>query len=184
MPVSRLNLRAVVSSRREAAQFIVSPNDAVLIDRGGPRWLVLSCPCGCGEQFPINLDPRAGPAWRLYKSNETLLSVFPSVWRDTGCRSHYIIWRGAVHLFGKAGPGDEPAPDINLASLHGSVRNQLSRTSWRHFANIASDLNAIPWDVLEVCRWLVRRNEAIEGSGNLQGNFRLHGSKTLVDRSA
>lgn len=184
MSVARLNLRAVVSSRSEVAQLALKPNDAVLIDRGGPRWLVLSCPCGCGEQFPINLDPRTGPAWRLYQPGQTQLSVFPSVWRDTGCRSHYIIWRGLVHLFGKAGPNEEHVPEVDLAGLHSSVRGQLSGSNWRHFADVASDLDAIPWDVLEVCRRLVRRKQAIEGSGKLQGNFRLHSSNNLVDRSA
>lgn len=174
MSVSRLNLRAVVPSRSEVAQFVLKPNDAVLVDRGGPRWLILSCPCGCGELFPINLDPRAGSAWRLYKSNREQLSIFPSVWRDTGCRSHYIIWRGAIHLF--RGANDETLPEVDLTALQSSVRDCLSTSTWRHFVEVALVLDAIPWDVLEVCRRLVKRKEAMEGSSRLQGHFRLNGS--------
>jgi hypothetical protein len=182
MSVSRLNLRAVVSSRGEATKFVSRPNDAVLVERGEPRWLVLSCPCGCGEHFPINLDPRAGPAWRIYQPARGQLSVFPSVWRDTGCRSHYIIWRGAVHLFGTAGP-DEVSTEIDVKDLQQPVIDGLSSSDWRHFAEIASRLDAVPWDVLEVCRRLVKRKQAVEESGELRGHFRLIDSRGRIDRS-
>src|SRR6267378_4236509 len=78
---------------------VSAPGDAVLIERGTPRWLLLACPCGCGAELPINLDRRAGKAWRVYKHGTTTLSVYPSVWRDTDCGSHFIIWRGNILLF-------------------------------------------------------------------------------------
>jgi len=39
---------------------------------------------------------------------------------------------------------------------------------------VAADLDAVPWDVLEASRRLVRRKEAIEGTEKLRGHFRLH----------
>lgn len=67
-------------------------------------------------------------------------------------------------------------------SLRELPQAQLSVSTWRPFADIASDAAAIPRDVIEVCRRLVKRNEAVEGSGKLRGHFRLSGG--LVDRTA
>src|ERR1700722_8970214 len=99
---SQLHLMGVVSSRGEASAYLKAPGDAVLVERGRPRLLLLSCPCGCGEHFPINLDPRAGPAWRLYRNRTGAITLYPSVWRESGCYSHYIIWRDRILLFGGA----------------------------------------------------------------------------------
>lgn len=86
-----ISLKAELDSRVGAANLLVAPGDAVLITRGQPRWLLLRCPCGCGEEMPVNLDARAGKAWRLYRRPHSGLTLFPSVWRDTGCESHFVI---------------------------------------------------------------------------------------------
>jgi hypothetical protein len=43
----------------------------------------------------INLDKKAGTAWRIRLDVEGV-TVLPSVWRATGCLSHFIIWKGRV----------------------------------------------------------------------------------------
>jgi hypothetical protein len=168
---AQLRLRAKVSTRSEASPYLKSPGDAVLVERGRPRMLVLSCPCGCGEEFPINLDSRSGPAWELYGSKKGL-SLFPSVWRESGCRSHYIIWRDKILVFGK--PEDEFGtvlqPD-EIQELTSSVLERLPRAGLVAFADVARAINAVPWDVLTVCRQLVRQGLAREGTGKQRGNF-------------
>src|SRR6266702_3855520 len=108
----KLSLKRVVESRADASGQLHSPGDAVLIKRGSPRWLLLKCPCGCGEQIPVNLDARAGKAWRLYR-NKTGLTLFPSVWRDTGCEAHFIIWRDQIVTFG-GGQASNNSPALTL----------------------------------------------------------------------
>jgi hypothetical protein len=72
-----------------------NPHALVTIVRGTPRAVVFHCPCGCGDVISINLDPAAGHAWR-YRATEKGLTLLPSVWRTTGCESHFIIWNSAV----------------------------------------------------------------------------------------
>ncbi len=168
----RLRFRATVERRGDASAHLKSSGDAVLIERGRPRMLVLSCPCGCGEEFPINLDPRSGPAWRLYGSPEKGLSLFPSVWRESGCRSHYIIWRNKILLFGR----DEEDLETSLQAdefnkLTDAVRKRLPGKGLIPFSDIADGLDEVPWDVLTVCRQLVRRGIAREGKGKERGSF-------------
>jgi hypothetical protein len=56
---------------------------------------VLSCPCGCGDEISVNLDPRTGPAWRTYQTARGF-TLFPSIWRESGCKSHFIIWEDRI----------------------------------------------------------------------------------------
>lgn len=66
-----------------------------VVDRDGPRSVLFSCPCGCGDIVVINVDRRAGKSWR-FREDERGLTLMPSVWRTTGCRSHFVLWHGSV----------------------------------------------------------------------------------------
>jgi hypothetical protein len=167
-----VRFQGTVSTRSEASGHLKSPGDVVLIERGRPRWLLLSCPCGCGEEFPINLDPRIGPAWRLYRNRKTGISLYPSIWRESDCRSHYIIWRDRIYLFGQYDDDFENAERADAAgSLTEAVRERLGKRTLVPFAKIADALNAVPWDVLQVCRRLVRIGIAREGKDKQRGSF-------------
>jgi hypothetical protein len=168
-------LLRVVSTRGEASAHLKSPGDAVLVERGRPRLLMLSCPCGCGEELPINLDARAGRAWRLYRNQRSGLSLFPSVWRESGCESHFIIWRDKLFLFGQYDE-DEGLMETSAVEADGgaplvdAVQKELS-SELVPFGDIAEKLEAIPWDVLTMCRKLVRAGLAREGEGKQRGSF-------------
>jgi hypothetical protein len=154
-----------------------APGDAVLVERNRPRLLLLSCPCGCGEEFPINLDSRAGPAWRLYRNKRRELSLFPSVWRESGCESHYIIWRNRIYLFGQYEDAFDNQQAEETDASTDIVRRQLSKKEWVPFAVLADRLGMIPWDVLVICRRLKRVGVVEEGNGKLRGTFRLKAEK-------
>lgn len=179
-----LRLLGTVGSRGEAGTLLRAAGDAVLVERGRPRLLVLRCPCGCGEDFPINLDPRAGPAWRLYRAPaqryglragpgflDASTSLFPSVWRESGCRSHYVIWRDRILLFSGGDEELDQTPDHGKA-LEEAAYAELRTNELRPFAQIAEALKQIPWDVLVACRSLVRSDRAIEGTSQQRGCFR------------
>jgi hypothetical protein len=172
MSAQVLRLKGAVTSRSEAAGLLRSPGDAVIVERGRPRLLMLACPCGCGEEFPVNLDPRAGPAWRLYRDRRDRLTVFPSVWRESGCRSHYIIWGDKIFLFGGRDDtfADNTTPN-ELQSLVSAVQQLLPRDRFVAVDELADALNAIPWDVLAASRRLVRSGLAREGIGPQRAQF-------------
>jgi hypothetical protein len=167
-----IRFQGTVATRRGASALLKAPGDAVLIERGRPRLLLLSCPCGCGEHFPINLDPRAGPAWRLYGNPHRGLSLYPSVWRESDCGSHYVIWRNKIFLFGRYENDLDasPQPDETIP-LTDVAYDRLPNTGLVPFFEIAEAIGAIPWDVLMVCRRLVRSGRAREGFGKQRGSF-------------
>lgn len=166
-----LRLVSVVPSRGQATSLLQKAGDAVLVERGSPRLLVLACPCGCGEQFPVNLDPRSGPAWHLYKKHGSI-SVFPSVWRESGCRSHYIIWRSKILLFGAQQSEELAGASGEYDALTETILPRLPSRDWVPFGKLAELVDAVPWDVLVACRILVREGKAFEGIGKQRGEFR------------
>lgn len=162
----RLSLEGQSDSREAALSLLHSAGDAALVNRGIPRWFLMLCPCGCAEQISINLDHRTGPAWRYYQ-NKHGFTLFPSVWRESGCKSHFIIWSNRILWFD--GHDDEPDDEI----LDESVLQALSQQE-RHFADVAFELDQIPWAVLASARRLVRRGlvqETYRGEG---GWFKLY----------
>ena len=169
-----LQFRGTVSSFRDGLTQLAHPGEAVLVTRERPPLLLLVCPCGCGDRIPSNVDRRAGPAWRLYEKKKQGMTVYPSVWRDTGCMSHFIIWRNHILLFqGNEQFADSRADDVAVQRLLDDVLRNLERKHLKAFALIAAELDADPWDVLLACRHLVYRGLAKEGRGKRQGSFRL-----------
>lgn len=63
------------------------------IERRGEkdRWLYLRCPCGCEDLISVNLMKSVQPFWTLQKHINRTISLWPSVNKTTGCRSHFFI---------------------------------------------------------------------------------------------
>lgn len=62
-------------------------------------------------------------------------------------------------------------PADEITSLENAVRERLPSEGLVSFVDLADALNAIPWDVLRVCRRLVRSGFAREGSGKQHNRF-------------
>jgi hypothetical protein len=157
-------LNGSATVRNQALALLRAPGDGALVIRGRPRWFIIKCPCGCGENISINLDSRTGPAWRYYQSRNGF-TLFPSVWRESGCKSHFVIWANRILWFDGF---DEEPDESGLEMVVLGVLNSKER----HFAEIADQLNEIPWDVLAAARGLVRRGLALETPRDQGGWFK------------
>ena len=68
-----------------------------LVNDEGHEWLaVLLCPCGCSEKIYLNLLAESRPCWRVGKSGGDIPTIAPSIWRTTGCKSHFFIRHGCI----------------------------------------------------------------------------------------
>ncbi len=168
-----LSLKSPIESRQRAGMKLRSPGDAVLIIRQTPRLLLLKCPCGCGDEIPINLDSRAGQAWRVYSDSNKSFTLYPSVWRKSGCMSHFIIRKDSVELisYGESWECRYIAED-DLLLLKSQIFEAWSWKGWVPYAEIADQFNEIPWDILDACRSLVRNGVIVEGDGERRMQFR------------
>lgn len=118
----------LVGAHSEARQAVaLAPGAIAVVERMGPRAVLFQCPCGCGETLITNVDAEAGKAWRM-RLDHFGLTLMPSVWRTSGCRSHFILWRNQVWWCDwYDGADDEPSwPDAMDAEL---------RAEWRRIRN-------------------------------------------------
>lgn len=161
-----LVFRGAVEYRHEADEQLRSPGEAVVVRRGVDRSLTMLCPDGCGEVLTINLDRRTGPAWRLYVEGQAVVSLFPSVWRNTGCCSHFIVWRSRIYWcdWGEELQSVDEEFELRVLACLGITLQPYSQ--------IAAALDVVPWAVLSACRQLHRQGLVIEGAGDQQSWFR------------
>jgi hypothetical protein len=150
--------KGITERYSEAVEKLQRPGDYVIVTRGLPRSIVMVCPDGCGENITINLDRRTGKAWRKYEAGEKL-TIYPSVWRDTGCRAHFIIWKNHIIW---CGAGEHSKITLDETTIS-KVLNKLSPNSYMYFESIADQLQESPWDALWSCKELVHRGRALEG---------------------
>ncbi|WP_422181457.1 DUF6527 family protein [Caulobacter sp.] len=54
------------------------------------------CPCGCREILHLRFLQRRRPRWDLSVNGQGRASLHPSVWRRTGCQSHFILRDGQI----------------------------------------------------------------------------------------
>lgn len=95
LPARRTQFVGDAQYRGDADALLRRPGDYALVQRGLLRSVVMACPDGCGETVVINLDPRAGKAWRLDRRGEGP-TLYPSVWKEHGCKAHFVVWRGFI----------------------------------------------------------------------------------------
>jgi hypothetical protein len=166
----RARSKGVVAAHNEAVALVKEPGDVAIVKRDILRSVVMRCPDGCGEVITLNLDPRTDKAWRVYKSRKGL-TLYPSVWRDTGCQSHFVLWNNViswVDIFDTT----EEEDSQETRQLEERIWGVLKPDSFTEFVQIADALDEIPWAVLDACRHLVKEKRAVAGSGPMKSSFK------------
>jgi hypothetical protein len=159
-PARKIRFRGTVENRHEANPLLEQPGDSVTVVRGRPRSFVMACPDGCGSILTVNLDPRAGKAWRLYSRDR--MSLYPSVWRDGGCGAHFVVWKDRI-LWCDDNADDDYSPRHD-PGLESAVLARLDDRP-RSANEIAEELDEIPWEVDRALK-LLRRAGRAEAVGN------------------
>ena len=71
--------------------------DLVLAREHDEDWCVgMRCPCGCGDLIELLVITEAKPRWDIDTDQEGRPTLSPSVWRTTGCRSHFWLRQGRI----------------------------------------------------------------------------------------
>lgn len=153
---SKIVFKGSVERHSDADELLKAPADTALIVRDVVRSLAIRCPDGCGELVTVNLDKRTGPAWRVYQEDEGL-TLYPSVWRDTGCEAHFIIWKDELIWCDRSSRWlwqDDRVVE--------QVRSKLPSADEPHanFETIANDIGVTPWEALWACQTLEKRGIA------------------------
>jgi hypothetical protein len=97
------------------------------------------------------------------------LTVLPSVWRETGCESHFFLWRHEVDWLEWYGMASSTS-DVALLER---VEASLHHDAFRSVHEIAFEIDASLHEVFKACQELAADNRAVEGTGRERGCFRL-----------
>ena len=151
MLATQARLAGRVAQRGEGLGLLANPGDFVLIERGRPRAMLMMCPDGCGEVLTMNLDPRTGKAWRAYLGDDGF-TLYPSVWRTTGCLSHFYVWRDRIYWSRRYDASADPSQlDAHAKDVIAAIRTGAAAT----VVTIADHLSLSPWLVAFTCSRLV-----------------------------
>lgn len=60
------------------------------------QYAIFQCPCGCGRVVELNLNPKSSPLWSVKWNVMGTVSFTPSIWRKSGCRSHFFFKHGQI----------------------------------------------------------------------------------------
>lgn len=102
-----------VTSKTPASTMIADKQLHVVRHNGELYWALFRCPSGCGEVISLPLRSPHVPKWRLSETSDGLPSLYPSVWRNKGCMSHFWIEEGRIVWCGDTGlVPSETRPDL------------------------------------------------------------------------
>ena len=79
-----------------------------------PKWALFLCPCGCKEVITLSLQRAHYPRWTASPSKDNRPNLRPSVWRDVGCFSHFILQDGRIYWCNDTGV----SPDVVRKRFH------------------------------------------------------------------
>ncbi|MDQ0133722.1 hypothetical protein J2T08_001623 [Neorhizobium galegae] len=89
--------RRLVIVDGDALPDVLPARDLVLTRDDGDDWSVgMRCPCGCGERIEMMILEGTLPRWDISINEVGRPSLHPSVWRKSGCRSHFWVREGRI----------------------------------------------------------------------------------------
>jgi hypothetical protein len=70
--------------------------DVFVVGETKPKWVVLECPCRCGDRIDVNLMSSRQPRWTLSVSAKGA-TLAPSLWVPSNkCGSHFFLRENRV----------------------------------------------------------------------------------------
>lgn len=74
------------------------PDNRLLVvgGKGYVKWLYMKCPCGCEDVLTLALNKKHHPNWILKIDRFNRPNIYPSIWKNDGCESHFWIRKGKL----------------------------------------------------------------------------------------
>lgn len=75
----------------------LKPGILYIISNDNFYWqIVMLCPCGCKKALHMNLMKGNNPKWKFEIDKKKRISLFPSIDRTVGCKSHFWVRKGKI----------------------------------------------------------------------------------------
>lgn len=60
------------------------------------KWAYLKCPSNCGDLIMLSLVNSVGPSWKIKQDNLGRPTIYPSIHKLDGCKSHFWLKKGII----------------------------------------------------------------------------------------
>lgn len=98
LPTQKIHFESILVVNKTPKNDAVGNRDFIeVIYQGKPLWALFQCPCGCGKVISLSLQKVHTPNWKVKKSKSGRPTLYPSVWQNQGCCSHFWIKDGMVY---------------------------------------------------------------------------------------
>lgn len=96
-PLPKISYKSLVIKTDKIANQDIGQSDFFCQQHNSKyKWVMFRCPCHCGDVITLSLQSIHTPSWKLSLSEEKRPTLYPSVWRDKGCMSHFWVKDGRV----------------------------------------------------------------------------------------
>ena len=89
-----------------------------LVGEGQYKWcMAMRCPCACGAVISLSTLADVRPRWRHSLHGDGTISIWPSIWRTVGCKSHFNLVCGLVIWHREELPTEEEVLSVTSHSV-------------------------------------------------------------------
>lgn len=89
--------KPLIACKVEELPDVLDSKCIYVVGEGSYNWFTaMICPCGCGETLYMSLLPDDSPRWDITMHRDGTVSLYPSVWRKKGCKSHFFLRNGYI----------------------------------------------------------------------------------------
>lgn len=82
---------------RDLPEYVTDKTIYIVGEEEHPWLLAFNCPCGCHNVIQLNLLKDAAPCWKYKVTKKKKVNISPSVWRTTGCKSHFFVHKSKIY---------------------------------------------------------------------------------------
>ena len=82
---------------KEIPEIFAEKTVYIVGEKNEPWVLTFECPCGCKNIILLNTLLEAKPRWKFKVLSNNKIDISPSVWRISGCKSHFYIRKGKLY---------------------------------------------------------------------------------------
>ncbi|OCW93950.1 hypothetical protein A9168_09555 [Macellibacteroides sp. HH-ZS] len=96
--------KSIIVTDKTPNEDSLKENDFVeVVYRNQSYWAIFICPCGCKNVITLPLQKYHNPHWQLEHSTDNKPTLYPSIWQNNGCLSHFWIKNGKIEWCNNSG---------------------------------------------------------------------------------
>ncbi|RPG36008.1 MAG: hypothetical protein CBB72_004955 [Muricauda sp. TMED12] len=94
-----IHFRKIIEMEKTPDNDTIGKDDFIFVRYNeNPYWVMFQCPCDCGTVISLPLQDSHNPRWTLKTSEFGRPTLYPSVWQNKGCFSHFWITDGKIEM--------------------------------------------------------------------------------------